>query len=285
MLLTSATLVRIQILDWVGVSCWNVAAPCVSHSIEASGISMMASVGLMTAKESMQEGWLNNQQNNSGKQSVAPSRIRTARQAATFAFQANKRSSIDNAVEMAKSEPRVEVRYEEFDADPWALNCENGILDLRTRHLRQHDPDELMTKLANVQYDPAADCPRWKEFVKLITCGDADLAAFLQRSFGLALTADQSEQAVWFHHGDGSNGKGTFLTIVDQILGDYAKSTNVNAFVHKRQESNRSRAVAAIIGRRLVFAQEVDEGSKLSEQAVKELTGSDPVAYEYKYEN
>ena len=50
------------------------------------------------------------------------------------------------------------------------------------------------------------------------------LGEFLQRSFGLALSADQSEQAIWIHYGTGSNGKGTLLSIVDDILGNYART-------------------------------------------------------------
>ena len=37
-------------------------------------------------------------------------------------------------------------------------------------------------------YDPDADCPRWHSFIQEVMCGDKDLADFLQRSLGYALT-------------------------------------------------------------------------------------------------
>src|SRR4051812_47055902 len=37
---------------------------------------------------------------------------------------------------------------EELDTDPMLLNVENGTLDLRTGSLRQHNPEDLITKLA-----------------------------------------------------------------------------------------------------------------------------------------
>ena len=208
----------------------------------------------------------------------------SAKSATKFALEANKRRSIDNAVALALSEPLLAVRTEEFNSDPWVLNCENGILDLRTFDLRKHHPDDLVTQLANVEYDPLAFCPKWNVFIKTITCGDKGLAAFLQRSFGLVLSADQSEQAIWIHYGTGSNGKGTLLSVVMDVLGHYAGPGNVGSFVNKKQEGDRSRAVASMVGKRLIFAQETDDGCRLSEQAVKEFTGSDPVAYRRLYQ-
>ena len=205
----------------------------------------------------------------------------SAKNAAKFALDANKCRSIGNAVEMARSEPLLAVRTTEFNSDPWVLNCENGILDLKTFELRKHHPDDLITHLSNVEYDPAAECPKWRAFVDTVTCGDVDLAGCLQRSFGLALSADQSEQAVWIHHGTGGNGKGVFLSVMHKILGDYAAPASVEAFIHKRSEQDRTRSVATLLGKRLIYAQETDDGSRLSEQAIKSFTGSDAISYRH----
>ena len=40
---------------------------------------------------------------------------------------------------LATTEPDIPVVLDQLDADPWALNVENGIIDLRTVQLRPHD--------------------------------------------------------------------------------------------------------------------------------------------------
>ena len=44
----------------------------------------------------------------------------------------------------------------DLDADPWLLNTAVGTLDLRTRTLRPHDPQDRLTKVTTGAYDPPA---------------------------------------------------------------------------------------------------------------------------------
>ena len=202
-----------------------------------------------------------------------------------FVMNTKNRRSIDAAIAMAKSEPAAEIKSDAFDADADLLNVGNGILDLRTRRLRPHDPAALLTKLAGVEYDPAATCPRWLAFVQAVTCGDAALAEFLQRSFGLALSADQSEQRLWIHHGEGSNGKGTALAVLHRVFGTYGGPAPVEILLSRRHDGDREIGVAKLAGKRLAFAQEADDGVRLSEATVKALTGSDPLTGRFLYQN
>ena len=61
-------------------------------------------------------------------------------------------------LELAKSE--VPVSPVELDADPWVLNCKNGTIDLvGSGELMAHRREDLITKIALVEYDPDADAP------------------------------------------------------------------------------------------------------------------------------
>src|SRR5215203_375837 len=86
------------------------------------------------------------------------------------------------------------VSPEELDTDPMLLNVENGTVDLRTGSLRPHLPEDLITKLAPVEFDPVAEASRFTKFLKQ-TLVDAKLIAFVQRFLGYSLTGSTKERA------------------------------------------------------------------------------------------
>ncbi len=202
-----------------------------------------------------------------------------------FVQGAGSRRSIEAAIALARSEPAVEARSSDFDVDPWLLNCANGILDLKALTLRPHDPAVLLTKIAGAAFDPTANCPKWRAFIDAVTCGDDDLAKFQQRSFGLALSADQSEQRIWMHYGEGSNGKGTALSVLKSVMGTYAGPAPVEVLLANGRDRDREIGVGKLVGKRFAFAQEADDGMRLSEATVKALTGSDPLPARYLFQN
>ena len=115
---------------------------------------------------------------------------------------------------------KVNIGSLELDANSFLLNCNNGTLDLRTGKLRPHRQSDYITKLVNVDYDPAAHSPLFEAFLKKITNDDLELVAFLKRSIGYSLTASNEEQCFFIGHGSGANGKSTFLNVVEHLLGD-----------------------------------------------------------------
>lgn len=177
-------------------------------------------------------------------------------------------------VALATSEPGIPVALEELDADPWALNCLNGTLDLRTGELRPHRREDLLTKMAPVAYDLAAECPRWTAFLARCLAGNVDLQTFLQRAIGYSLTASVREQVLFFLHGDGQNGKSTLLRTLQDALGEYAKQAAPDLLLAKRGESHPTE-LADVAGCRLLVTMEVEDGRRWDEALVKQLTGGD----------
>ena len=104
------------------------------------------------------------------------------------------------------------ISMQAFDRNKYFFNCKNGTLDMRTLEFREHRPEDYLTMESGITYDPDADCPRWHSFIKEVMCGDADLADFLQRSLGYALTGDTSQECMFILYGATSrNGKGTAM--------------------------------------------------------------------------
>jgi putative DNA primase/helicase len=201
-----------------------------------------------------------------------------------FCRDAASRRGIDAAAALAKSEPGVEASAGAFDANLYAINCQNGILDLQTMALRPHDPGAMMTKLAPVIFDPSAKCPRWLRFVSEVMPGDDEMVGYLQRSLGLALCGDVSEQICWCHWGEGSNGKSLLFSVLAQILGDYAAPIPADILVTSAGERDREKSVARLVGHRLCYAQEPDDAGKLAEGSLKAITGGDQLTARVEYE-
>lgn len=75
-----------------------------------------------------------------------------------------------------------------FDANPFRLGCEHGLIDLKTGEFRQGNQDDLLTKAASVRYDPDAQCPRWIQFLDEIFLGDKEVIDWIQKAIRYILT-------------------------------------------------------------------------------------------------
>jgi len=177
-------------------------------------------------------------------------------------------------IELAKSE--VPVSPDDLDADPWLLNVLNGTIDLRTGKLREHRREDLITKIAPVEYDPHAKAPVWEAFLERVLPREG-LRGFVQLATGYSATGDTSEQCMFIHHGPGANGKSTFQETIAAALGDYAMRTPTETLLVKRS-GGVPNDVARLKGARFVTASETEEGRRLAESLVKDLTGQDTIS-------
>jgi putative DNA primase/helicase len=196
---------------------------------------------------------------------------------AKWALKSEADARIKAMVRLAESEPGIPILPEELDADPFLLNVANGTLDLRTGTLRPHRREDLLTKLAPVAYDPEATCPRWERFLGEIFLQRTGLIIFVRKIFGYSLTGDVSERVLFILHGPGRNGKSTLLEILAELLGDYALRTPTETLMIKHHSSIPN-DLAALKGMRVVHASETEEGQRLAEALVKDLTGRDTIS-------
>lgn len=193
---------------------------------------------------------------------------------ASWAMKSEAEKAIRAMVVLAQSEPGIAVVPGVFDADPWLLNCLNGTLDLRNGTLRPHRREDLITRVVPVDYRPNAKYPRWLRFLNRVTGGDSHLQAFLKRAVGYSLTGSTREQVVFFLYGTGQNGKSKFLEVLRLLLGEYAVNTPTKTLV-VRSPSEATNDLARLHGARLVTAVEWEEGQRLAESLIKQMTGED----------
>jgi putative DNA primase/helicase len=196
-----------------------------------------------------------------------------------WARQSESNRQINAMMNLAAADARVVVLPEQLDSDPWALNCLNGTVDLRTGELREHRRADLITKLAPVEYEPMLgemEGEPWDSFLEQMI-PDPEERAFLQRAVGYTLTGNTGEEVLFLIHGPAAAGKSTFAEAVKGALGDYSATADFETFLRRRYIGGPRNDIARLIGARYVASIEVEEGGRLAEGLVKMLTGGDTV--------
>jgi len=191
-------------------------------------------------------------------------------------------SRLKALLDIASGMPAITVRSDELDANPWLLNCQNGTIDLRTGKLREHKPQDLITRICSAEYDPKCAIPLWTSLLNKVSGGDEAVKRYMQKAFGYALTGDISEQAIFLLYGTGSNGKSTMLNVFAELLDGYAQSTSSDTFMQKKNDSVNN-DIARLKGARFVSAIEMEEGKRMAESLIKSMTGGDKLVTRFLY--
>lgn len=177
----------------------------------------------------------------------------------------------------------IAILPKEFDADPWSLNCTNGVVDLRSGKLRPHRRQDYMMRQTAAPYVPG-ECPMFSKVISMAMEDDAEAIDWVWRWLGYGLTGSVSEEIFAFWWGaTGQNGKSTILETMTRLLGTYAAVLNPAALMETRFASQNNDEIARLGGVRFVTAQEPDENARLSEAQLKHLTGGETMSVCMKY--
>jgi P4 family phage/plasmid primase-like protien len=169
------------------------------------------------------------------------------------------------------------VEMHRFDQDRMLFNCANGTIDLKTGELCPHRREDYITTISPVVYDPIAECSLWMDFLSDVTAGNDELIRYLQRAVGYSLTGLTVEHCMFMLWGTGRNGKSTFLEVIQHLMGEYSKAAHMNTFMQKKQDEGIPNDLAALAAARFVSATESDDGKRLAEAKIKQITGGDTV--------
>lgn len=198
---------------------------------------------------------------------------KTLRKAASkFAYHAESASGIRALLALTESEQGIALDVAKLDADPWLVNCQNGVYDLRTNVLTAHDPTLHLMKIAGGSYDPDAEFSEFERFL-LSVQPNPEMQAFLWRLFGYSLLGKVTEHVLPIFYGGGSNGKSTLVNAIKRAAGEYAITAEQELLLAR--DSAHPTGVADLFGARLAFASETDAGRRLAEATVKNLTGGE----------
>lgn len=180
----------------------------------------------------------------------------------------------------------IPVMQDELDSYPDYLNCRNGIVNLRNGELIPHESGFMMTKIAGCDYDTSGANPElWLKFLDDVTKGNKSLQEYIQRSVGYSLTGSTIEQCAYFLYGIGNNGKSTFQAVIRDMLGGYCQTVQPEKTLMVKAWGSESMGsdIARLKGARLVVCDEPDDGARLNESLIKQLTGGSRITCRFLY--
>ena len=166
------------------------------------------------------------------------------------------------------AQPDVIHSIDEFDTKPDLLNVRNGVIDLRAGKLMPHDPELMLTRLADDDYIPGATHKDWTAALEAVP---KDLRAWFQLRCGQSITGYKSDDdAVIFLKGGGANGKNTVMEAYLKTLGDYFQVASPK--VWEGSINAHSTELADLYGARMVWMDELPKDNRLPAVRLKQLT-------------
>jgi putative DNA primase/helicase len=181
------------------------------------------------------------------------------------------RAGLEAIVSLARGP--LERLIEDFDNHPHLLNAKNGVVDLRTGMLGEHDPALLLTKVTMVDYDPDA---AHEDFTAALEAIPADIREWYQTRIGQAATGyTPDDDIMLIQQGGGSNGKSTMMVCLRAALRDYYLNVPHRALLGDAKA--HSTELADFRGARCAVLEELPEGKNISVTRVKMLIGTEQV--------
>lgn len=172
----------------------------------------------------------------------------------------------------AQSLPGIPTVNDDYDKDEWLLNCQNGVVNLKTCELFPHDKTQMLSQCTKVEVDLEHEPQQFIKFINEIFEGKQDLIDYVHKWLGYACSGSAKEQKMCMFLGDGRNGKSLLLELVGDILGDYSITSRPTLLTEQFNGNSSLGQIARLKGKRFVYCEELKMGDRIDESILKSLT-------------
>ena len=176
----------------------------------------------------------------------------------------------------------------EFDTQDHLLNTDSGVVDLHTGEINPFDRNLKLSKNTNCKVD-FTEPKVWLKFLHDIFKRPneeetEELIETIQMALGESLTGRTNKEHLYILYGSGSNGKSTFVKVVNDVFGDYGTSINSDLLVQNNSSSQSNEfSLSALLGARMISTSETAEGKRLDEVIIKKMLGGEKINAQFKY--
>ena len=185
---------------------------------------------------------------------------------------ANKVSSVEKYLQHY-----LAVDDELIDAQRDYINLRNGLFNIRTMKLEQHNRDTWMTSQLPFDYDEEAECPTFQNFLKTAFVADDgitpdwDLHMLIMEALGYSLTSNTDFRVSFWLVGESGTGKSVLINTLQELAG------NSHVTIDLDQLSQNPYQLADIAGKRVVTFTEPRANSVLADNHYKRLVSQDAI--------
>ena len=192
------------------------------------------------------------------------------------------RHMVNGIREQIKKEKEVNRSIDIFDSDPDHINCNNGVVNLRTGELLNHNSRQYFTYCLPIVYDPLANAGIWLKFLKDAT-NNQRLLDYIQMAIGYSLTGHTNEEILFYIYGPPRSGKGTFTETLIALLGwPLATEVDFETFTANRYGDTNNFDLAPLKPCRYVAASESNRYGSLNPAKIKQITGGNYIRCSFK---
>ena len=178
---------------------------------------------------------------------------------------------------------QAEVEPAFFSSPGNWVHCRNTMVELTDSgewEMRPFSPDYHSRNRCDIVYDPAADCPRFKEQL-LSPLMEEDDVELLQKYFGQCLLGRNLTQSILLLTGSGGSGKGTVANLLELLVGPLNSMQIRPGCIGSRFETS------AFLGKTLLTGKESQTSffTTRGMGILKSLVGDDALRIEQKHSN
>ena len=182
-------------------------------------------------------------------------------------------SMLNGAIALLK----MDLAIRKWDESTDLLPLLNGVLDLETKKLLPHSPENKLTWCLPYKYNPLITCEPIQEWLLTMCNGNRDLVQLMRAYLQGVLTGRTDWQKYLELVGSGGTGKSTLARLATALVGQ----ENVHTTTLKKLEKEKFET-ASIAGKRLVL---INDSERYAGEVgkLKNLTGQDSLPYEVKF--
>ncbi|WP_156790276.1 phage/plasmid primase, P4 family [Falseniella ignava] len=119
---------------------------------------------------------------------------------------------------------RTEVKLKQESDKPYLIPVANGIFNTNEQQLLPFSPKYIFTSKIKTAYNVDATNPcigdfDFNEWLQSIACNDDEIVTLLWQVINEAINPNHTRNKIGFLIGDGNSGKGTFQTLLQNLIG------------------------------------------------------------------
>jgi len=152
------------------------------------------------------------------------------------------------------------------------VNLRNGLFNLETLTLEPHRPDMYLTTQLDFEYDPEAQCPTFKKFLRTSLATeeglpDTHMIMLAQEALAYSMTARVDFKSSFWLIGRPETGKSTLIAFLKSLMG------NLHATIDLNQLAVNRFLLSGIVGKRVVTFTEAESNTFLPDALYKAMVG------------